>query len=217
MATFLDVITAIQGRVGYTSSEYLARIKRAINWAQGEVCEVNWKFLLRKDNTTVAVLAGDVIYDLPASFSRFESLYLEESAGVQRQLIEAHEDDIWIAPANVAGTPAFYSHYGRSATSPYRAQVVIGAPTANAGHTVTLNYYIKPSDLVNDADTSPIQDVYRDEPLISGGLYKFHKDLDEHDLAQDALRDFLMDMAAMERVMPFNGPTYKEILAQREL
>jgi hypothetical protein len=214
MSTFGDVIDAIQQRTSYDGADYLPQIKRAINWAKDEICSVNWKFLWRYDTTTITTAAGDLRYGLSASFSRIDAIFVNSVGATYIELQEASEVDIVLAPELTSGIPKLYSFAGVSATTGLE-QIAIGCPTPGGSYPVRYSYYALVPDMVNDGDISLIQYNYRDTPLISGGLYKFHKDLDEQDLAQDVFKDFVLDMSAMEGTKPFNGPSYKEILASR--
>jgi len=215
MANFGDVITAIQQRTGYDGDDYLVQIKRAINWAKDEICSVNWKFLWRLNTSGITTAAGDVIYDLADDFRKLDSMYVNDAGATWTMLEESHEVDIMVEPYLTSGTPRFYGLVGYNATTGVE-QTWIGSPTADDSYAVRYSYYRKVDDLTDTAASCVIQTVYRDTPLISGGLWKFHKDLDEHDLAKDAMEEFVFDMASMESEKPFNGPSYKEILAQRK-
>jgi len=210
MADFEDVIIAIQDRTGYKGDEYIPRIKSAINWAKDEINQVDFRFLLVRNSASLVTVIGQNRYDLPASppFARLNAIYVVDGAD-RRELQEGNEEQIIDAPSTTSATPNLYTMYGYNATTGQQ-QIAIGAPTPAAAFPTILSYYRKMVDLSASADKCPIQQFYRDEPLISGGLYKFHKDLDEHDISLDAWKDFLIAMKDMETVLPYNGKSYGE-------
>jgi hypothetical protein len=111
---------------------------------------------------------------------------------------------IWtcVSSDNNKGCPCYYCESDYNSTSLAR-NIYIGNPHSDKSYRAALSYFQKLTDLSGDTDESLISKVYEDTPLISGALYKFAKDMDETQLAQDFFIEFKADMADMKRVLPY--------------
>lgn len=197
MLTFAELVDAIQSRLGRSDKE--TEIKRAINWAQGFICDnykvpFLWKQAATADNITT--VAGQLAYDLPADFGKADYFRVTYSTNVYYNLTERDRVEITNYQGDITGNPESYALYGYS-TSTYRRQVLIGYPAPTAGITVTPFYYARLSDLTIDGSYSVISRLYRDDPLITGAIYKAAYDIEQPELAAAAWSEFQNDIIKM--------------------
>ena len=209
MGNFGSIQTAIIGRTGVSGDAYTDDIKRAINWAQREICTVAWQFLYTTGTIAVSA-AGGTTYTLPTGFNRLYKVFIDNS-GTPKELIKGTPEDIDLNPPSSSGMPLYYSVSSQVTSS---KKIMIGCPTADDDYTVTIGYYQFLSDLVSDSTTSQVSSAYKDSPLITGGTYKFLLDLEQTEASQIALAEFMRDMSVMESVVPHYGPGYSAMIQQ---
>jgi len=214
-STFSQLRTKLEERTGVSGTTYEASRDRAINWAQEEICTVDWNFLITSTSFTLAL--GSPTYNLATDYLRASRFYC--TSGTTRwELLPTNPDDILVNTLSYSSgvsKPLYYAlggNYG-AGTIP---RIHVGCHTHGYG-TKTVNYsYIKKlTDLSATTDVSLISVVYRDDPLIAGASFKFHIDLERRDLAEKDFLEFCNAMATMCNALPFTGDNYATILQKR--
>ena len=100
--------------------------------------------------------------------------------------------------------PKYYCVSDSEGTTTIYRNIYFGCPSPdNGSYIIVLSYFKKPTALSGDTDVSLITSVYEDTPLISGGLYKFAKDMGEEELASVYYAEFMLDISDMKLVCPY--------------
>jgi len=206
MGTVSDIVTQVKYQTGVDTA-YDDKIIAGINWAQQQVTAV--KFMFLQETTTLTLTAGTIQYNLPVSFNApYQFVLVEETA--YYDLVPGTIYDIWLNPQAAQGRPKCYSIAGVSGI--YNT-VYIGCPTANKGYSVRCSYFRALATLTASS-TSEVSTYYKDNPLISGAVYRLWKSMERQQFADASYQEFLSDMRIMCSEKDFIGPSYDEIIAR---
>jgi len=187
---------------GIGGSAYSTRKSRAINWAQVEINSVKWDFLF-DEGTGFNTVAGTKVYSLDTDFLHPHKFYINDGSTVY-ELIPGISEDIVLNPPSTTGVPKYYCLAGVSGGLP---RVYIGYPTADDAYAVTYGFYKQLSD-ISGSTHSEISIAWRDDPIITGAVYKFWQYVEEPAKAEQAYGKFWQAMKEMEENMPFTGESW---------
>lgn len=216
-STFAQLRTKLEERVGIDNAgtTYDDARDRALNWAQEEICQVNWNFLLSTASFTMT--KASTTYNLDTSFLRAGRFYC--TSGTTRwELLPTNPDDILINTLTYTigvSKPMYFALGGNYGTASV-PRIYVGCYTHGYGtKALSYTFYKRIADLSAITDSSLISIVYRDDPIIAGAAFKFNIDFERRELAEKDFAEFCNSMALMCQALPYMGDNYSTILQKR--
>lgn len=178
--TFNDIYTEVLNTGGFDPTVYTSRVKSWVNTAQAQIArsvEIPDLFT----STVITTVAGTADYALPADLIRINGLIDTMNLWPLRSV----DDSDYLFAADqlnlITGRPELYAIAPGAVAKLY--------PVPDAAYALTLTYYRRPPDLVNDTDVSQIPVDYHDL-MVSFALYKAYRSEDDIQMAQFYTQEF---------------------------
>jgi hypothetical protein len=207
-----DLVSRVQSRIkdtGFSSTQ----IKQFIDDTQNDVFnEYRLPFMQTTQNYTLTAGVADITngVGLPTNFVQALDIVITTTGLEQRiPFVDISQVD-WENPdpadttAHASNIPQYAYKYGES---------IFVYPAPADAYTLTLRYYKRPDELVDDADVPEIPQEFR-ELLVVGGAYRVFQVKDNYDKAailENKYMELLSKMASRYSQTQVGQPTIMRI------
>ncbi len=183
MSTFLELQEEVLN-YGFDPSRYRGRVKSWLNQAQSRIAR-KLKIGDLYVTSTITTAKGTASYTLPTALIRLTGLTM----GADAYRLDYVDDPDRLVADNEAGQntgePTEFAVTGKS---------IVLSPVPDAVYSLTLTYFGRPADMVNDTDVSTLPADYHDL-MVSWALERAFRSEDDAEMAQFYRNEYKLDLA----------------------